>query len=105
MRRMMKMTEDQFLIINGLRYRKPHLVSHHNFERLENVGLDLLEKLHNFSSVIARIEGFQRDQRFTHSMPETILWLLETNDEGASVVASITYLETHGFIIRRKADS
>jgi hypothetical protein len=94
-------SEDQFLIINGRRYRKPKFIPYDKktFEMMKRLGLNFLEASHNYSSAIAKLKGFERDQRFTHSMPEALLWLLEIGDEGSSIVASIAFLELHGFIV------
>jgi hypothetical protein len=97
-------TDADFVIINGKRYRrpKPALRIREDREKLEDPELALLEKMHNVASAISWIEGWKRDQRYTHSIPQILFELLKRTDEGASIIASIAYLESLGFIVKRK---
>jgi hypothetical protein len=90
---------EQFVLVFGRCYRKPHPIpfNKETFEKMEAISLDLFEKLHNWCSALSKIEGYQREERFTHVMPQALLLLLEKNDEGASIIAAQTFLEAHGF--------
>jgi hypothetical protein len=91
--------DDHFIIINGKRYRmpKPRTLSNDDYERLYPLELNLLERMHNCASMISSISGYGREQRHSHSVPEVLFRLLSANDEGASIVASIAFLEGYGF--------
>lgn len=90
---------EQFVLVYGRRYRKPHPIPFNGetFKQMEAISLELFEKLHNWCSAFSKVEGYQRDERFTHAMPQALLELLEKNDDGASIVAAQTFLEAHSF--------
>jgi hypothetical protein len=66
---------------------------------LEDAELALLEKMHNLASLLSKIEGWDRSQRYSHSIPQIIFELLGRTDEGAAIVASIAFLESLGYIV------
>jgi hypothetical protein len=88
-----------FLILFGNRYRipKPRVRDVDDDQWLGELELSLHERIHNTASAIAKIEGYKRDERISHSLPQCLFELLESEDDGASIVASIAFLESKGF--------
>src|SRR5262245_42802714 len=101
-RRVMMNESERFQVIYGKRYRRPERVPYNRdrFEKLESVGIDALEKIHNYSSEISRLMGFKREERFTHGMPQALFELLEIvarDAEGASILAATEFLGRRGY--------
>jgi hypothetical protein len=81
----------------SMNYRIPQLIRLNEFpETLYEPALQLLESLNRFNRLLSQEMKWSRDQRETHSLPQTLLSILLTVDKGAATVAAQKFLEEKG---------
>jgi hypothetical protein len=94
----------EIIILYGKRYRKPTMehLDQQEAPRLFELEERLHECVHNVASELSRIHGFNREERFTHAVPQALASLLDSSDMAAAILAATVYLECQGFKVDPK---
>jgi hypothetical protein len=79
----------------NLHYRTPELTPFSSYpEHLHDPAIALLEAFNRFSRILSQENGWDRDQRESHSHPQLLCSLLSTLDQGAAITAARKFLES-----------
>jgi hypothetical protein len=94
---------DRYILLKDDVYRRPSFVnfSREHHPEIHEAELALHESLHRVARLISEPLGFNRTQRYTHSLPEALASLLARVDADAGIVAAVAYLESRGYEISK----
>jgi hypothetical protein len=97
---------DRYIFIGDDKYRRPNFThfSREHHEDIHEAELALHEALHRVARLISEPLGFDRTQRYTHSLPEALASLLARVDADAGIVAAVAFLESRGYSVVREVE-